>query len=225
MARLKKTELTEHANRYRALTAEAQHSVQAGYFSKALESATSALGYVDGMMQYAGRYEDASFESIEAIEIITKYAPLLLDSTPLRKTRELLDDVKRVEKDTSADLYKKLDSSSQQMKAMHRVFDHLERSGASTEDELLEFMEFPKKEGKGMLDSWVQMSILSRRMSQGSIRLDLATRLNGLVFAKCSICGAISDGPKAIFLEETTCPKCTNSSHFCIVPEDQRISA
>jgi len=85
-----KAEMSDHFVRYEASMRVARIAHRNGLYRDAVKSALAAWNHIDGMMQYARRYEKTEFDSIEAIDLVLKYAPILfeyniLDSLALQR--------------------------------------------------------------------------------------------------------------------------------------------
>ena len=85
---MKKTEMEQHHTAYHEKVAKARSAERTGLYRRAMQLALSSWEHVDGMMQYERKYENAEFDTIPAIEMVLKYAPLLLDFESL-DTQEL----------------------------------------------------------------------------------------------------------------------------------------
>src|SRR5438034_11671357 len=112
---LKKSEMEAHRAAYYALISQAHAAIQQGLVQKAIELASASWEYIDGMMQYERRYESKEFDSVEGIDIVLEYAPLIFDFHILEKMAELLKSQRRIDKNASDDLAAKLDSAKQSM--------------------------------------------------------------------------------------------------------------
>src|SRR4051812_48644709 len=100
---MKKAEMEEHDEAYRALMARAHAAEARGLVRVAVDNALAAWEHLDGMVQYARRYAPREFDSFAAIDLVLKYAPLLLDAELLSRVEHLLDECKRIEKATAVD--------------------------------------------------------------------------------------------------------------------------
>jgi hypothetical protein len=214
---MKKAEIEEHRARYEALMAEARSAERDGLYRRVIELTLSSLGSVDGMMQYERRYEGAELSSIEAVDLILKYAPLLLDADSLKQVEALLRDSRRVERHTSESLADMLSQARALMWDAHRLWDHLELHPEARQDELRRVLGGDQDQWRSVAEAWEKMGLLRRAPEGGSYRLALCTRMGGIVSAKCPACGSITEAPKAMFLEELTCPKCRTKALFVIL--------
>src|SRR5262245_15059909 len=105
---LKKAEMEFHRDEYYALIGSARQALQQGTHVKAIELAVSSWEYIDGMMQFERRYESKTFDSIEGIDIVLNFAPLLFDFEALDRLQLLLRTQRRIDKHASDDLADKL---------------------------------------------------------------------------------------------------------------------
>ncbi|HVP11023.1 MAG TPA: hypothetical protein VMV94_07530, partial [Phycisphaerae bacterium] len=126
-----KAEMEAHRAQYYELIAKARAARQDGRYREAVELAMSSWEYVDGMMQYERKYEDKEFNSVEGIDVVLKYAPLLFDLDSLNRLEDLLKDRRRIERDTSADMGDKLAKATAMMWEARRMWNYLEREPGS----------------------------------------------------------------------------------------------
>lgn len=213
--------MAEHQELYHARMSEARAAEREGLYRKAVESALAAWEYIDGMMQYERRYDDADFASIPAIEMILKYAPLLFDFHSLEKLGGLLKECRRIEKNTSESLGDRLVRAQERMWGNHSLWDHLERHPEARQDELRTVLGGDQETWRAVAERWEKMGLLRRTPEGGSYRLALITRMGQVVPGKCPTCGEVVEAPKSMFLEETTCPECTQSVQFTILSTGQ----
>jgi len=195
-------------------TARAAH--RDGMYRDAVKLALSAWDHIDGMMQYARRYEKTEFDSIEAIDLVLKYAPMLFDYATLDTLESMLKSQRRIERDTAADMGEKLSSARALMWDAHRMWNHIEEHAETMQDELRARLGGDQAGWRSIAEAWEKMGILRRSADSGSYRLALITRLGEVVSAKCPSCGEVADAPKAMWLEYTVCPHCHASVLFVI---------
>jgi len=91
-----KAEMEAHRAQYYELIAKARAARQDGRYREAVELAMSSWEYVDGMMQYERKYDDKKFSSIEGIDLVLEYAPILFDAESLDKLEFLLKKQRRL---------------------------------------------------------------------------------------------------------------------------------
>jgi hypothetical protein len=214
---MKKVEMEAHRDAYRDLMSRARSAVGDGSYRTAVELALSAWDHIDGMMQYERKYESVDFRSIEAIDIVLKYAPLLLDFKTLDTLDSLLKERRRIEKNTSDSLGDNLGDARSLMWDAHRLWDYLEFHPDARQDELREHLGGDQNRWRSVANTWAAMGLV-RRMAEGrSYRLSLSTRMGEVVPAKCPSCGTVTHGPKAMFLEELACPDCERIVSFVLL--------
>ena len=214
---MKKADMEDHRATYQSLMAEARAAERDGLFEFVMKSALSSLATIDGMMQYERKYGDREFSSIKAIDLILKYAPLLLDAASLERVEELLKGCRRLEKRTSESLADNLAQARALMWDAHRLWDHLELHPEARQDELRRVLGGDQDQWRSIAEAWQRMGLLRRTPEAGSYRLALCTRMGGIVSAKCPACGSVTEAPKAMFLEELTCPECKAKASFVIL--------
>jgi len=205
---MKKAEMEEHKERYHAVMAEARSALAEGLYRKAIELALSSWGYIDGMMQYERRYEDRQFNSIEGIDIVLEYAPLLLDIHSLDTMESLIKSQRRVEKNTSQDLTDKLTKTRVLLWDAHRMWDCLEQHVDVRQGELPRILGGSASRWRSLAEAWERMGLVSRTPEGGTYRLSILTRMDEEILAKCPACGVVVKATKSKLLVEQACPKC-----------------
>jgi hypothetical protein len=215
---LKKAEMESHREQYHQHVAQARAAVEEGRFSDALKLAASSWGYVDGMMQYERKYEGKEFESVEGIDIVLEYAPLLLDFELLERLGELLKAQRRIDKIASDDLSERLDRARALMWEAHRFWNYLEASAddsTANTDRDADPASWPTIAVK-----WERMQVVQRTSSRKAYAYSLCTRMDEAVLGKCPKCGAHARSRKARLLEEAPCPKCKAMATFVLINPD-----
>jgi hypothetical protein len=220
-----KAEMQEHHAKYQELMAEARSKEKAGSYRDAIKLALASWDHIDGMMQYRRRYEDVEFRTVEAIDMVLKYAPLLLDFASLDALEWLLKDRRRIEKHTSDSLADSLAEARSLMWDAHRLWDHLEFHPDARQDELREHLGGNQERWRALAAAWETMGLVERVSEGRSYRLALCTRMGKIVPGKCPSCGAVSEAPKAMFLEDTTCPKCGDKVSFVLLAPDPTVGS
>ncbi|MHC4696999.1 MAG: hypothetical protein ACYTFA_09670 [Planctomycetota bacterium] len=198
---------------------KAQAAHHEGLYRDAVEAALSSWEYIDGMMQYERRYEEKEFDGIKAIDMVLKYAPLVLDFHSLDKLESLLKNQRRIEKNTSESLAERLTQARALMWDAHRMWDHLEQHGEARQDKLSRILGGEQDKYRSVAETWEKMGLLQRTPEGGSYRLALSTRMGEVVSGKCPSCGAVAEAPKSMFLEEMRCPDCRVKVLFVLLPK------
>jgi len=211
-----KAEMEHDCKTYENAMEAARTAHRNGLFRDAVKFALSAWDCIDGMMQYARRYEKAEFESIEAIDLVLKYSPMLFDYETLNALESMLKAHRRIERNTADDMGEKLSKARALMWDAHRMWNHLEANAEARQDELRAILGGDQGRWRSIAEAWERMGVLRRRMERGSYRLALIARLGEIVSAKCPSCGGVADAPKAMWLEHTVCPHCHTAGMFVI---------
>lgn len=214
---MKKAEMEEHRERYHAVIAEARSALEQGDYRKAIELAVSSWEYIDGMMQYERRYEDAQFNSIEGIDIVLQYAPFLLDLQSIDTTESLLKLQRRVEKNTSANMGDRLTKARELVWDAYRMWDLLNRQAEVRQDDLRRLLGGHMDRWRSLAEAWDKMGLVGRIPEHGSYRLSILTRMNEEILAKCPSCGVVVKAAKSKLLVEQACPKCHGRVLFVLL--------
>ena len=209
---MKKAELESHRDSYYATLSKAQDAQKVGDYHAVVRHAKSAWAFVDPMMQFERRFNDTEFVSIEAVDLVLEYAPLLFDVGALCELEALLKKSRRIDKNTDDNLMSRLSDAKQRMWEAYSVWESLEQACASeananagTEEASLESSEIAAE--------WERMGVV--RNESGALRL--TTRMNQKVLSKCPSCGVVARAAKAKFLREQSCPRCKTTGNFVIL--------
>lgn len=215
---MRKEEMAEASEQYAALIDAAGACVGVGLFREALENAVAACDHIDGMLQYARKYEDREFDTIEALDLILAYAPLLLDYRKLNFVEQKLKECRRIERDTKADVRAQLSAARKLLWDAHRLWSHLEENPGCRDHDLKAAPSAAPNDSAGILAAWRKMGLVRCASEGDTVRFTLTTRMAELVRGKCSRCGECTEAPKAIFLSPLSCPSCSARSWFVILP-------
>ncbi|MEX2119396.1 MAG: hypothetical protein WD847_07365 [Pirellulales bacterium] len=210
---------------YYALVARARAAQREGRYREAVELAVSSWDHIDGMMRYERKYADKQFVSIEGIEVVLRYAPLLFDFDSLNGLEALLRSQRRIEKNTSGGLADKLSKARGLMWDAHRLWVHLEEHVEVRQDELRRALQGDQERWRAVAEAWDTMELIRRTPEGGSYRLSLITRMDERVLAKCSSCGVVAKASKIKFLGAVECPKCGATAMFVILARRPGMSA
>lgn len=219
---MKKAEMESHRERYRKLMHGARAAQREGLYNKAVADALASWDHIDGMMQYERRYEDREFDTVESIDLVLKYAPLLLDFRSLDRLESLLKTYRRIDKNTSGSMADKLTHARNEMWDAHRLWSYLERHPDTLQSQLAQVLGRDQAQWRSAAETWEAMGLLRRTPADRSYTLALSTRMGQVVQAKCPSCGAVADGPKAMFFEVLSCPDCQASVSFVLLNNQAR---
>jgi len=187
-------------------------------FLDAIKLAIRACVYIDGLMQFETRFEKRSTrKSLELIDYVLQYAPLVFDLESLRTIEELLKSHKRIEKNTTTDLTANLRKATELLWNAHRLWDTLEKTIDLAEDNLHSVLGGEQKLWRNISESWNEMGLIQRIPKENSYRLSLTTRVTNPARGKCSACGATGTATMGTFLEEITCPRCKATVTFVLL--------
>jgi phage FluMu protein Com len=214
---MRKTEMEDHRAKYYVALDRVQSMLKQKLYVEAVKHAVTSWDYVDGMMQYERKYSVKEFFTIESIEIVLKFAPLVFDRQSLNKLEALLTGQRRIEKNTSADLAEKLTAARTLMSTAYRIWSYLEKSPDCREDALDAVLGKQPGASNKVVKAWAEMELVHRIPDNRSHRIVLATRLSETIRGKCSSCGVVARATKVKFLKEVECPNCKSTSTFVIL--------
>ena len=213
-----KAEMEEHDRQYHALMAQAQTALRQGLFRQAVQSALAAWDHIDGMMQYDRKYENAAFNTIPAVDLVLRYAPLLLDFRPLDRLEVLLKEYRRIERDTKADLADQLAQARARLWNAHRLWDYIEHHADVRQAELRGALGGQQQEWADIVTAWEKMGLLRRIPDGSTYTLAFSTRMGELASAKCPECGASRSAPKVSVPERDGMPSVQETVAACAAP-------
>jgi hypothetical protein len=133
---MKKLEMEAEIFQYREKMGLAQAAERRGMYREALDVAMSAWPYVDGMVLHERKYRDNEVGNIAAIDLVLRYAPLILDVRPLNALEQLLASYKRVLKEAFTTLTERLAAARAQIRQNHLLWTHLEQNPGAEQESL-----------------------------------------------------------------------------------------
>lgn len=212
---MKKGDLAEAKQAYEDAMSRARTHIAAERYSDAVREAVSAWKDVVGMMRYDMKFAEAEFESLECVELVVRYAPLLLDHETLAQLERLLSENRWVERKTSANLAEKLAKARSEMRVAHQLWDQVERNPGVRAAEIAARLG-GEGEWRVIAERREQMGLVRRVPEDASYRLWLAVDLSEQWIAKCERCGQLVHAAKRKLLCPNACPACGHHSHFIL---------
>ncbi len=207
----------EASQQYAKAIEAARECIGQGLFRDAIKNAVAACDHIDGMLQYGRKYENREFDSIEAIDLIVAYAPVLLDFRKLDAVEQKLKSCRRIERETNTDINAQLMAARRMLWDAHRLWSHLEQNPECREIDLESATSVPSERSRRILAAWREIGLIRRTSDGDTFRVNFATRMAELVRGKCSHCGQCTEAPKAIFLSPLSCPSCDERAWFVIL--------
>jgi hypothetical protein len=216
---VKKSEKEAHWSKYQHLIDQARDAQRNGLYIDAVAKAHASWEHIDGMMQHEKQTLGHELRTIDGIEIVLEYAPLVLDIQKLGDLKLLLKSKRRIDKNTAIDIASELEEAFRRLWLAHRMWGYLEKNGEASISSVRKAYGGKLAQWRSITKSWVEMKLVSQTRTTVGDSFQLNTNLDRLVSAKCSTCGERVEGPKAIFLEDSTCPHCNTNSQFVIVAD------
>lgn len=212
----KKAELETDYTKHVALVKQSHQEENLGNYRAAVATAIRALDHVDGMLQFMSRYQDKKeVPTVESVEIVLEYAPLLFDNESLDRLTDLLKTQRRIEKNTSKVLSESLSAARSLMWDAYHLWNYLENHGVISHKELGEKSASQHQHWQAIVKKWIKMGIVHRNTSKDTV---LVTRMDEKVRGKCPSCGATGTSTKMKLLQAIQCPRCNSVASFVLLP-------
>jgi len=205
---MKKADLEAHRDQYKSLFDQAKQAEAGGRYHRTIELALDACAFIDGMMRFETKYSEKEFASVGAIDLVLKYAPFYFDLESLDRLESLLDEYRRIERDTSHDMGAKLTAARHQTWENYRLWNHIEAEGSVRQSELRGAFGGDQTDWRDVVEQWVSMGVLSRVSEGGSYRVTITTRMESPADGKCPGCAAVVNASKSELIGRFRCPKC-----------------
>lgn len=209
---MKKAELESHRDSYYAILSKAQDAQKVGDYHAVIRHARAALAFVDAMMQFERRYNDTEFVSVDAVDLVLEYAPLLFVGDALSELEALLKKSRRIDKNTDDSLMSRVSEAKKRMWEAYDVWESLEQVSVSEAKASPDNAEVSPNYNR-IAAEWVRIGVVCNE----SGTLKLTTRMNQRVLSKCPACGVVARAAKAKFLREQSCPRCRATGNFVIL--------
>jgi hypothetical protein len=209
-----KAEMEAHSYAYQERMQAVRVAENAGLYGAAVAAAISAWQHIDGMLQYRKKYESHDTISIESVEVVLEFAPLLLDARSIAALEQLLDDNRRINSEISRD---KLAEARSRLRETHRIWTYIELHPNVEQTELWAVSGANKKEWQAVVGAWTKMGLVHQTERENSFTVALATRMGQIVSAKCPSCGTVVQGPKGMFVEPAHCTECRHTGLFVLL--------
>jgi hypothetical protein len=220
-----KSELQSDAIQYRESLAAMRSAHREGRILDAIRVTVASLEFVDGMMQFERRFEDRSErKTVETIDYILRYAPLVFERNSLEIVAGILKSQKRIDKHASADLAENLRKATELTWEARRLWTELEQESEVTQDKLRKNFGGEQDRWRGIAEMWDEMGLIQRIPERNSYRISLTTRVTQIVRGKCPSCGATGKAAMGSFLEMITCPRCKSTSAFVLLPTGPQLT-
>ncbi|MGE3316577.1 MAG: hypothetical protein AB7O26_15785 [Planctomycetaceae bacterium] len=178
-------------------------------YGEAVHLAKSAWKYIDGMMRYERKYLQQEFDSIDAIDIVLQYAPVVFDHESLFELDAFLKKNERIAKQVALDLDAELRAAHRLMGQAVKLWSRLEVDGKIEGNHPAEL--------SPIAEAWREMGVVRKLTDHGLDNLEFVTLLNTPARGKCPRCAAVVQATKSKLLEELRCPGCREMVEFVLI--------
>lgn len=188
-----------------------------GRYKDALRLALGTLDDVDAMIQYRAKYEKTEVTSVETIDLILRYAPLLLDTAAIDELASVLKRYKRIDRVIPADLASETVQARRRTEIACNLHSIIRREGHIAVSRLLEQLPADERPiGKAILLEWLSMGIATKQADASESMIELTTVMARPARGVCFSCGAEVTAPKRLLAQGGTCPGCRKKSIFVL---------
>jgi predicted RNA-binding Zn-ribbon protein involved in translation (DUF1610 family) len=212
---MKKVQLEHHHQAYYEIVEAAHAHLSQHEYVRAVELASTAWGHIDGMLKYERRYENQSHDSLDAIDIVLRYAPLLFLGEALDRLGQLLQAKRTIDKHVSLDIAGELTASRTRLSLAYRLWNWIDRGGKHDDHGFQQICR--DRQHVVVLQEWSEMQLVSVSVDAGAVRAEFVTRLDAYVHGKCPSCGAKARARKRRFLSSIACPNCKADVYFTLI--------
>lgn len=223
---MNKADMESHRRNYERFLAESRKAESEGLYRQAISKCLDSLEHIDGMMKHARKTQETDeFSSIPTIDMVLRYAPVLLDYESIQRLEQLLKSRRYIEKYTSQCLADKIEQAMRTLWKVHSLWGLIEANPDIDERDLLSQLKGRKEGWIPLLENLARLRLIRREKNQDSFSVSLATRLGQLCRAKCRACGGIVTAPKAALLDRLRCVECDTVNDFVILDDRQAVVA
>ncbi len=173
------------------------------------------------MIQYERKYEDAIEINVDTIDLVLRYAPLLLHLESLEELETLLKSQRRISKHAPEELPDNLAQAVELLWHAHAMWALLEREPEIRQDELRRTLGGDQDQWRWLAEFWERMGLVHRKPDGNSYVLSLITRMDRLTVAKCPNCGGLGRASKTKLLHAKECPSCKQAVSFVFLLQEQ----
>jgi hypothetical protein len=214
---VKKSEMEVEFQEYRRLVEVAKAHESMLLYQAAIDAAISAWPHADGAIQYTRRHTQVVVTDIEAVTLVLRLAPLVLDGVSLRKLAGLLSESRRIAKGDTWDYARDLDRAWERLWSTYRIFLTVEPKESFSAADIC-VADTVGSFSEEVIEGWLRLGLVTRLRESGHDQLSFTTQMRRPVMGKCPKCGATVRGPKVSLLSTVKCPKCHNAAEFVLLP-------
>ncbi len=212
-----KAEMQEHRVQYTRLIGRVRTALSERHYKDAIKLSHSSWEHIDGMLQAEQKDGVTTVDCIEGFSIVLDYAPRLLHYHSLDALKKRLGECRRAGRMCSLDLCAQMEEAEDALRRAHRLWSLLEAEGSVSISSLPGSLGSTAAQWKALIEAWLSMEVLGSEATAGAVRIWLQSSMGRIVKAKCNRCGALVDGPVAIFLDQLTCPECRSEAVFTLI--------
>jgi hypothetical protein len=216
-----KTELQQDQADYDRLHAAAHDAVARADFDAALDHCIESLKHVAGMMQFEKRWENRQFRSVETIDLLLRYAPVLQRRDCLDALATVLDTDRRIDRLASADLASLLVEAESRIRRVSQLIDLFSDLGQVEPQTLAARYGGADEEWRALAATLEHVNYLTKVQTGDRVELRRRTNLARPVAGKCRHCGTIALASFGELLDCLVCRSCGVETDLTLYFEEE----
>jgi hypothetical protein len=203
-----KAELQNDQAEYDRLHAAALAAVGRVDFDAALDHCIDSLKHVDGMMQFEKRWEKRQFHSVETIDLLLRYAPILQRRDCLDALTTILAADRRIDRLATADLAALLLEADLRFRRVSQLIDFVGEFGNAAREMLAARYGGPPEEWAALSETLEQVHYLTTVHTGDRLELQRRTDISRDASGQCRNCGTVARAPLEDLLGGCVCQSC-----------------
>lgn len=199
---------------YDDAVAQARAYEREGRLDEAIASSKKAWQYVEDMMKFERRWEKREFSSVPCIDMVLRYAPLLLDEESLSDLEALLKSRKSIDRLASDDLAAQLQKARDHLSDARKVWAMLDGRDWTDSAEIVRLSGVGAAAGRKSLTDWQKIGAIEARDVDGRREIRPVFADARPTVAACRFCGSDVQCTCGETLQPRACAKCGKTSCF-----------
>lgn len=212
----KKAELEFANTLYFDALSRSRTLVDAADLPAAIQAAQAGWTHITQMLQYT-RSIGGETTSIELIELVIRYAPVVFDRAAIDAAAHLLRTQKSILKNDSSGLPERIAAAREQLDLASRVWARLQVEPRFMQSNLRQTFGGDQEWLRWLAETWEQQGFVNRQAEGRSYRLSVSVDFDEPAHAKCPACGVVASARRHRLWEDRVCPGCSKQVSFVLL--------
>ncbi|MGC4002557.1 MAG: hypothetical protein QM811_05195 [Pirellulales bacterium] len=209
-----KSDLEASYNAYHSGFTFCKLHLQENRYAQAVELASTTFPHLEGMIHFEKKYNKIDIDDIGVINLIIRFAPVVLDIESLSALEIVLLNNKRIKKIANRDYLSELEFAKTKLYEANRLWMGLENRKINFQADIGKTLGGDQDWWRWLCECWELAGLIHRVPQSNSYKISLASYMHEVVSGKCPTCGACASGKQSLFWDSVKCPKCTNQVYF-----------